>query len=222
MRSTVTHVRGRVGLIRKGSGQIVATAVISDCKGPFDREEMIAHVEKHAIPEELVLSGSVDKWCYAWVITGIIPLKNPVYYLHPKGAVIWVKFDRDTAKALVRESAQDGALRTVAATAVRKAELETSNPVKWTQHKPISFEGRNDSHNDSHGAVPFSKDGSFFGPHLSDRGFFQVGAKGEEVKYRNYRDALSALRDMRTARWRRPNRKGNWGIVTAIQWADSD
>lgn len=70
--------------------------------------------------------------------------------------------------------------------------------------------------------VPFAKDSSWFGPHLGERGYFQVGAKGEEQKFESFDEAMFALRAMTTARWRRPNAKGIWGIVTAIEWKPAE
>lgn len=72
------------------------------------------------------------------------------------------------------------------------------------------------------GQVPISKDGSHFGKHLGERGYYQVGAKGEEVKYEYFDEAMEALRCMGTAKWRRPNDKGNWGIVSAKRWGVVD
>ena len=42
-----------------------------------------------------------------------------------------------------------------------------------------------------------------------------IGAKGEEVQYGDFYDALKALAAMEVARWRRRNSAGNWGIVRA-------
>ena len=45
-----------------------------------------------------------------------------------------------------------------------------------------------------------------------------IGAKGEEVSYPSFNEALSALQKMATPRWRRPNEAGNWGIVSGRDW----
>lgn len=70
--------------------------------------------------------------------------------------------------------------------------------------------------------TPVAADGTFFGPHLRRNGAFQVGDKGDERRITDYGEALAYLKSRRTARWRRPNRKGNWGIVTAVAWTDCD
>lgn len=66
--------------------------------------------------------------------------------------------------------------------------------------------------------VPVAADGSFFHPGLARSGKFMVGAKGDEVPYPSFDDALSALHKMATPRWRRPNEAGNWGIVSGRDW----
>ena len=66
--------------------------------------------------------------------------------------------------------------------------------------------------------VPAADDGSQFRPTMFRTQGYQIGAKGEEIYMTDYFAALDALQSMRTARWRRPNAAGNWGIVTAIHW----
>lgn len=66
--------------------------------------------------------------------------------------------------------------------------------------------------------VPVAADGSHFHPGLARVGKFMIGAKGEEVSYPSFNEALSALQKMATPRWRRPNEAGNWGIVSGRDW----
>lgn len=68
--------------------------------------------------------------------------------------------------------------------------------------------------------VPFSKDGSFFSPMLRRplTGEYTVGKKGCELRFDSFDLALTYLQRMPAAMWRRPNAKGNWGIVTAVRW----
>lgn len=68
--------------------------------------------------------------------------------------------------------------------------------------------------------VPIAADGTPFGPHLRRNGTFCVGDKGEEKHFTGFEQALSYLKAQTKARWRRPNPKGNWGIVTAVDWRD--
>lgn len=66
--------------------------------------------------------------------------------------------------------------------------------------------------------VPVARDGSIFNPDLVRSGVFQVGAKGEEQNFNTFAEALSALNAMPVPRWRRPNDKGHWGIVSGVSW----
>jgi hypothetical protein len=68
--------------------------------------------------------------------------------------------------------------------------------------------------------VPYAKDGSFFHPTLKKprTGTYTVGKKGFEVTFNSFDDALQYLRAMPVASWRRPNKAGNWGGVSAVNW----
>jgi hypothetical protein len=68
--------------------------------------------------------------------------------------------------------------------------------------------------------VPVAADGTFFGPHLRHSGEYVVGDKLAEKKFTDFNEALAYLKAQPIARWRRPNAKGNRGIVTAVSWAD--
>jgi len=71
--------------------------------------------------------------------------------------------------------------------------------------------------------VPRARDGSCFTPTETCRnGIYTVGEKGAEIRFRNYTEALNYLATMPTAKWRRPNATGNWGIVAAIDWITLD
>ena len=66
--------------------------------------------------------------------------------------------------------------------------------------------------------VPVATDNSYFHPGLARNGQFTIGAKGGEVQYGTYAEALAELQKMATPRWRRPNSAGNWGIVSGRDW----
>lgn len=66
--------------------------------------------------------------------------------------------------------------------------------------------------------VPVAADGSHFHPGLVRGDKFTIGAKGEEVQCVTFEEALRALQNMVTPRWRRPNEAGNWGIVSGRDW----
>jgi transcriptional regulator with XRE-family HTH domain len=70
--------------------------------------------------------------------------------------------------------------------------------------------------------VPFASDGSHFDKKRCkhpDSGY-TVGEKEDAETFAKYEDALDYLRRMGTAKWRRPNVNGNWGLVTATGWRE--
>lgn len=67
--------------------------------------------------------------------------------------------------------------------------------------------------------VPFASDGSCFNPELRRAGRFSVGEKAAPQYFSGFLEALTFLASMDTAKWRRPNQEGNWGLVSAVKWA---
>ncbi|HDL7327890.1 TPA: helix-turn-helix transcriptional regulator [Yersinia enterocolitica] len=74
--------------------------------------------------------------------------------------------------------------------------------------------------NDTELLVPYAADGSCFHPGLASSrdGSFGVGDKAAQKRFGTFSEALEYLRSMDTAKWRRPNTSGNWGIVSAVRW----
>lgn len=66
--------------------------------------------------------------------------------------------------------------------------------------------------------VPVARDGSMFTPDLLRNGFYRIGAKGAEEDVADFHAALARLNAMPVPRWRRPNEKGLWGIVSGVAW----
>lgn len=82
----------------------------------------------------------------------------------------------------------------------------------------LSSDSSND--NDPDILVPYAADGSCFHPGLASTrdGSFGVGDKAAQKRFGTFSEALEYLRSMETAKWRRPNASGNWGIVSAVRW----
>lgn len=67
--------------------------------------------------------------------------------------------------------------------------------------------------------VPVASDGTLFDYNCEyKRGGYTVGEKGDEIKVPDYYEALQYLIAMPLAKWRRPNKAGNFGIVSAVAW----
>lgn len=94
MRGRGTSIRGRIGLIRKGTGLVVGEAVLAGSLPPLDVEGMLATQSRHRIdPETLAALGG--RWNVPWVLEGAMEWKAPVPYVHPRGAVTWVVLRQD-------------------------------------------------------------------------------------------------------------------------------
>ena len=91
MRSRNTLVRGRIALIRKGSKTVIGIADLVRTLPKLSVPELKASVGNHRVPESEI--GKKFKHSTAWVLQGARPLRKPVPYPHPAGAVIWVNLD---------------------------------------------------------------------------------------------------------------------------------
>ena len=70
--------------------------------------------------------------------------------------------------------------------------------------------------------LPVARDGSVFHPGQFRGSNYTIGPKGAEEQIEDFEEALKSLQRMPTPYWRRPNDKGNWGIVAGVDWARFD
>ena len=86
LRGMRTHKRGRIALIRSGSGLVVGTCLLVDCIGPLDNDTftktLTLHHSSHTEPPYANT--------YAWVLDDVRVFAVPKPYVHPQGAIIWV------------------------------------------------------------------------------------------------------------------------------------
>jgi transcriptional regulator with XRE-family HTH domain len=68
--------------------------------------------------------------------------------------------------------------------------------------------------------VPYAADGTCFHPGLRMKrtNQYRVGPTGSEYDFNDFQEALTYLRELEVACWRRPNAAGNWGVVKAVRW----
>jgi ASCH domain len=96
MRSRKTATRGRIALIRKGSKTVVGVADLVDTVPKLSRSALKSSIDKHQIPAAEIDEDNY-KYDTAWVFERAQPLRRPVPYPHPTGAVIWVNLDPEVS-----------------------------------------------------------------------------------------------------------------------------
>ena len=210
MRSTKTSFRGKFGLIRKGSGQVVGVAELIEVSGPYTSEQLSLNHKHHHVPLEMTTQDGY-KWNHAWHIENVMPLEHPVHYQHKNGAVIWVDLNEDAQLSISAQLESN-------VENVQEQNLNQNNCVSIDidENKPSELFSTLPQNTTK---LPKAKDGSVFTKDTcNSKGLYTVGEKGEEHKFDAFSDALNYLRSMPTAKWRRPNENGNWGIVSAIEW----
>lgn len=96
IRGTNTGIRERIALIRKGSGLIVGTAILVESVGPLSFDDLRDSVDRHRVPrDQLRAVLGRYKRPHGWVFRNVTPLRPPVPYAHPSGAVKWVTLPDD-------------------------------------------------------------------------------------------------------------------------------
>lgn len=91
IRGSHTHIRGKVALIKSGTGLVYGTVDLVDSL-LLERNLAKSMQEKHCISEEVFEKVSYKK-VYAWVLENPVLFETPIPYKHPQGAVIWVNLD---------------------------------------------------------------------------------------------------------------------------------
>ena len=193
MRSRNSQLRGSIALIEKGTGTVVGVARLTEVKGPFTPEQLAEHEHLHRVPGSIYQSPDY-KWHYAWVLQDVQALPNPVPYQHKNGAVTWVVLNEEAQQAIAAQLALNG---------IEPEALEIQSKESTTT------------------LVPIAHDGTLFFPRLCMRdGCYTVGEKDNETSFTDYGQALSYLKAMPTAKWRRPDENGNWVTVSAVDWKE--
>jgi hypothetical protein len=90
IRGRNTHIRGKIALIRGGSGLVVGTCELVNVVGPLTLRELRENARKLGRRKSEVKSLPYGT-TYAWVLKNASKFKRPRPYKHPLGAVNWVK-----------------------------------------------------------------------------------------------------------------------------------
>lgn len=89
IRGSATHTRGPIGLIPSGSGCVVGVVDLVDCLSLSDKAYRQGQAF-HQIQNAAVVPLPYPR-LYAWVLAHPRRLAVPRPYVHPRGAVIWVR-----------------------------------------------------------------------------------------------------------------------------------
>lgn len=106
MRTTAVARRGRIGLIRKGTGLVVGVADLLDCLPPLDRAALGATRDRHRIPAELDNQVLEAGWVHPWVLGNVRALPRPVVAGQKSGQVIWVPIPDESLAAIEAQLGQ--------------------------------------------------------------------------------------------------------------------
>ena len=105
MRKRNCKLRGPIALIRKGSGQVVGTANVVNCRPPITTLSDYAAAEPyHRIPYAQQKQAFATGWRTPWELANARPLQKQVPYRHRSGAVTWVKLEPDVAAKVQAQS----------------------------------------------------------------------------------------------------------------------
>src|SRR3974390_3612155 len=100
MRSKRTRYRGAIGLIRKGSGQIVGVARLAECLTALSPLDFARHEAEHRIPPSQQDEALRRRWHFPWVLEEARALPRPVPYSPRSGQMIWVRLDASVDLAI--------------------------------------------------------------------------------------------------------------------------
>lgn len=91
IRGRNTRIRGKIALIKSGTGMVFGTVNIIDSR-EITFEEYLKWKESRGY-KNLDKIVKPYKKIYAWVLDQPVMFEQPISYIHPSGAVIWVKLE---------------------------------------------------------------------------------------------------------------------------------
>lgn len=103
MRTRQTKLRGWIGLIEQGTGQITGVAYLKASPPALRRSDHHLHYRKHRVKLDDGKKVYSGKYLFPWVLDKAIKLPKPLKYQHPNGAVTWVKFADKIGRDLARQ-----------------------------------------------------------------------------------------------------------------------
>jgi hypothetical protein len=104
MRGTRTSKRGRIALIKSGTGTVIGVVDLIDVVGPLRLSELAASASKAGFEKRERVTELPYKRTFAWVLQNPHRLKKPVPYAHPHGAIIWVNLKPGVETAVLKQA----------------------------------------------------------------------------------------------------------------------
>lgn len=99
MRSRPVEIRETVALVKKGSKAAYGVADIVDCIGPLSHAERLSNMHLHGVEPHRWSDPEVAKYHYAWVLSNVRRLREPVPYVH-RGGVQFVTLDHNASEQI--------------------------------------------------------------------------------------------------------------------------
>lgn len=100
MRSTNTKMRGLVGLIRQGSGQVVGLANLIETLPALTSDDYARFESYHQIPLKDQPAAISRRWTRPWVFAAARSIPKPISYEHGSGPVTWIKLHAEVVSAI--------------------------------------------------------------------------------------------------------------------------
>jgi hypothetical protein len=102
IRGANTNIREQIALIRSGSGLVVGICDLVGCKGPLSLKEYNRNSRKVGLRIRDIHSRLPYSTTFAWIIANPRRLQRPIPYVHPRGAIIWIKLSDELLPSLAR------------------------------------------------------------------------------------------------------------------------
>lgn len=93
IRGSNTSIRGRIALIKSGTGKIFGSIELIDSVR-LSIDDFLDSTDKHCISVDDFSKMPYPK-THAWVVSNPVIFTKPIPYNHPQGAVIWVNLSKD-------------------------------------------------------------------------------------------------------------------------------
>lgn len=73
---------------------MIGVADLIDVRGPMSQVTLSEAEDLHGITPDLLEPGEwMDRWNVAWILDNVRIFDEPIRYVHPSGAVTWVRLD---------------------------------------------------------------------------------------------------------------------------------